>query len=239
MDSSAGSVPGLAPTIAGRVQLALNQACSARPDDGVVVGVQPDVLAAISSDETRLAVWNRELGLAIRTWLHDQKPGALPTGRVLVALTEIDAALHSLFPDAHAGCPSRILARDIRDLAALYGRLAGTDIVDLRLEEIEHDACWRFHLDAVKLRLVTTYLGPGTELVPSAHAGRALRLQRRYDGPIVHIPTGSVALFKGAQAGPSPGIVHRSPAVMRKGLRRLFLSINAPSSASPDLWRPS
>ncbi|MEI9985701.1 MAG: DUF1826 domain-containing protein [Aliidongia sp.] len=119
------------------------------------------------------------------------------------------------------------------DLAARFALLAQSDLVDLRLEAMTHDGCWRFHKDRVRLRLLATYCGPATQIVAAEHAAQALRQQRAYDGPIEALSNGDVALFKGDHAEPGSGVVHRSPPVQGTGAARLLLCPELPSAASP------
>ena len=111
-----------------------------------------------------------------------------------------------------------------------------SDLVDVRLERVSHDSCWKFHRDFVEARLLTTYRGPGTEWVQPIHAERALRAQKRFKGPLEHVRGNDVALFKGNCAGPGSGIVHRSPPIAGTGCTRLLLALNRQSAASPEPW---
>ena len=85
-------------------------------------------------------------------------------------------------------------------------------------------------------RLITTYIGPGTEYVDPADAGRALDDQRDYTGPLNRVPAFGVAVFKGSSGPSGMGVVHRSPPIAGTGLHRLVLCVNAPSSTSPVRW---
>lgn len=122
------------------------------------------------------------------------------------------------------------------DLATRFAQRAGSDIVDLQLEAVRHNACWKFHRDCVRLRLVTTYFGPATQIVTAPNAARALRLQRNYNGPYLPIPVQTVALFKSDGAEHGIGVVHRSPPTESMGQYRLVLTVNLPSPASPETW---
>jgi hypothetical protein len=129
------------------------------------------------------------------------------------------------------------LAADIIDLGRRFADLFGLEAVDLRLEALAHDACWKFHRDHVPARLVTTYGGPGTEWVVPAFGARAVEEQKDYNGPLERLSAGDVAIFRGCQPGHDHGIVHRSPPVAGTGVTRLFLCLNLPSPASPPLWQ--
>ncbi len=97
-----------------------------------------------------------------------------------------------------------------------FGELSEAAAVSLRMSHSRHATCPRFHMDAVRLRLIATLLGPGTEWLRSEHVARA------NDGSIDQTPApdtvqqlapGSVGIFKGAAFDPVSrcGVVHRSP----------------------------
>ncbi len=118
------------------------------------------------------------------------------------------------------------LIHDIAMLIDCFAQIARAEVVNVRLEAVDHDACWRFHRDYVGLRLNTTYRGPGTQWLPPEKAEAALRGQRRYRGPLNEFPRFSVGLFKGVVQAGTTAIVHRSPPVARRGLTRLFLCLD-------------
>jgi hypothetical protein len=211
---------------------AASAVAAAASDPAVVIRSRSDVLAEVARPEVGLAVWARPLDPLLHDWLMLPGRRDITGGRVLVPLDRCVEAVVTLL--GHKPGP---LVADIFALALRFCAVAGTDLVDIRLEEIAHDACWRFHRDNVRLRMVTTYVGPGTEIVPAAHSAAAIAQQREYDGPSYMLPPGAVALFRGSQSA-SGGVVHRSPPIAHRGLRRLFLCINAPSAASPEIWSP-
>lgn len=215
-----------------------------RPAVGwVVEGYGDCVLTRVRRPEVGLAVWHRDAAASCAAWLDRLAPDRLPSGRLLLRPRQVPEALAELFAACRTpAAPARAwLAEDIAGLAALYAGLRGLERVDLRLQAVDHDACWKFHRDAVALRLLTTYRGPGTEWVAAADAARALRLQRRYAGALRSLPRFAVALFKGLTAdaaggGEGAGVVHRSPPVAGSGTTRLLLCIDAPSEVSPAPW---
>lgn len=206
--------------------------------DWVVEGYDQRVLRRIGRPGVGLAVWHRTVAATVADWLDRLAPERLPCGRLLLRPREVPEALTALFAACRTPeAPARAwLARDIEALARLYAALCGLERLDLRLQALDHDACWRFHRDAVALRLLTTYRGPGTQWVPAAEAPRALRLQRRYDGPRNALPRFGVALFRGSEGGEAVGVVHRSPPLAGSGTTRLLLCFNAPSAVSPKPW---
>ncbi len=197
-----------------------------------------DGLGAMVRPGVELVIWRRSLSSALCTWLDRLDPSALPDLRLLVRPADFRRAIRPLL--AEAGLPQGsmcdLLVGDIDALVRTFGGLLQTDRIDVRLEGVSHDACWKFHRDCVRARLLTTYRGPGTEWVRPRHADKALRTQKRFAGPVERLQAHDVAIFKGSCAGRGHGIVHRSPPIARTGLTRLLLCLNAPSHASPEPW---
>ena len=138
-----------------------------------------------------------------------------------------------------AGAMRDAFLDDVIRITELFMRTMETDVVDIRLEAIGHDSCWKFHRDQVPARLLTTYRGPGTEWVHPQDGDTAIAEQKSFPGPIENLPTHHVGLFKGGLAEDGTGIVHRSPPIIGTGVSRLLLCLNLPSRISPELWRPA
>lgn len=210
----------------------------APPAPGIARGQSISVLRRVSDPAVALALWERKLSRTFALWLDTLTPDRLPHGRVLAGTAEVYAALAAILdrsrtPDHPM---ARLLLADATMLSRRFAAIAASNTVDIRLETVRHDACWKFHVDDVKFRLLTTYRGPGTQTVSPAHAGDALARQRDYTGPLDEIPPCNVALFKGARSG--AGVVHRSPPITGSGIVRLVLCVNLPSAASPPAWTP-
>lgn len=204
----------------------------------IVSGPDAGILSHIRLPGVELALWRRSPPPALVAALATGDPARYPDGRLLVRPADLPAALTGLltgsgFPQVAGGA----LAADIIDLGRRFADLFGLEAVDLRLEALAHDACWKFHRDHVPARLVTTYGGPGTEWVVPAFGARAVEEQKDYNGPLERLSAGDVAIFRGCQPGHDHGIVHRSPPVAGTGVTRLFLCLNLPSPASPPLWQ--
>lgn len=130
------------------------------------------------------------------------------------AKNKIDRGLDRLELKAPGGSRAR-LADDI--LGLVYGMLAGFDWtrVEVRLDLADVQACPKFHSDNVLVRLVTTYVGPGTEYIET----------RRPD--VVHrAAPGSLVFLKGHRHPTHRDtILHRSPA-FEPGSWRLSVAID-------------
>lgn len=123
--------------------------------------------------------------------------------------------------------PAPALLADIAYLTELYGDLIGCPAFGLRLVILDRTMCPRFHVDAVGVRLLCTYRGPGTEW-----ARREVLAHR--DDPLAQRALGSAdpfdALILKGSAWPgneTVGAVHRSPSPQGGPLPRLLLSIDA------------
>ncbi len=195
-------------------------------------------LAAISNPGMELVIWRRALPLCLQTWLERLDASRLPDMRVLVQPSDLRRAVEPHLDDC--GMPSGdmrdLLLGDIGDLVSVFARITQSDLVDVRLERVSDDACWKFHRDCVEARLLTTYRGPATEWVQPQLAERALHEQKHFEGPLERLGIHDVAVFKGSCAGPGSGIVHRSPPIAGTGRARLLLCLNKPSDVSPEPW---
>jgi hypothetical protein len=97
------------------------------------------------------------------------------------------------------------------------------------------DECRKFHVDYYRLRLLVTYVGPGTEVLPESALDRsalgaggddfeaANRAIATSAARIVGVRTGQLVLLKGARWQSGLAAVHRSPPIAAKGEVRLVL----------------
>ena len=194
----------------------------------VVESPDDAVLLRIADDDVALAIWHRPHAEELAAWLDSLPAERLPEGHFVGPVACVPARLASLCDLVGLGDGSerRALIDDMAGLARCFATRTGSRDVDLRLEAIAHDACWRFHRDHVGYRLNATYRGPGTQWPPLDHAARALKAQRRYRGPLNEFPRFAAGLFKGVVRAGTEAIVHRSPPVAGSGQTRLFLCLN-------------
>ena len=131
------------------------------------------------------------------------------------------------------------LVSDINDLVIGFSDITRSENVDVRLQRISGDACWKFHRDNVKTRLIATYRGPTTEWVRHEYSEQAIHEQRDFTGPLERLIVGDVAIFKGSCNNRDRGVVHRSPPISGTGFTRILLCLNERTEGSPDLWTVS
>ena len=197
-----------------------------------------DGLYAISNSATKLVIWKRSLPDKLQTWLGQMSIDHLPNVRVLVRTSDVRGAMELALkhPNLRVKNVTDLLIEDIEDLALVYAEITGEEMVDIRLERVSDNACWKFHRDYVKTRLLTTYLGPTTEWILPEYGEQALRQQLLFKGPIENLAPDDVAIFKGCSSATEPGIVHRSPPIEGTGYTRLLLCLNQKSDTSPAPW---
>ncbi len=108
--------------------------------------------------------------------------------------------------------------------------------IGLRLTPLTNSMCPRFHVDRVPCRLITTYVGTGTEWLPHelvdrsklgiGSNGRSDAESGLYTSPnaIQQLKHSDVALLKGESwdGNEGAGLVHRSPTVETGKPRLLF-----------------
>lgn len=202
----------------------LSEAWLAPPPLGpcVIAGAWPDALAEILRPAAQLALWPRPLPPPLR------REAAALAARPFEALAEAapDEAARQLGGALPGAAPA--LLHDIHALALVFAGIAGVGQVRLRLESHAAPPCPRFHADAVGLRLLCTYHGPGTQWLALPGGARAARALPEPPPPPEQAAPGTVLLMKGeghpGQAG--RGLIHRSPPAAAGG--RLLLCLDEP-----------
>jgi len=189
---------------------------------GVAVADDMAALSAFTEPGCAAAVWPRHLPAGFGDWINGLAPEQLPCGRVVTPAAEIAAVTRALFDEARtpAGPHRDWLARDIATLAAMFAEMNGARHLRLRLDVVDTNACRRFHIDAIRARLVCTYRGTGTQYGISTAGAEP--------DPIFTVDTGSPFLMRGTlwPAKPATGLLHRSPPIEGSGETRLLLVLD-------------
>lgn len=134
------------------------------------------------------------------------------------------------------------LRRDVVALGERFAAIATLDSVHVSVEIFDHDACRKWHTDRVRLRMLVTYAGPGTEWALPEGVDRGWLGQTSLDLDAVNdrivfdraavrrAGAGDVLLCKGDlfEGELEQGLVHRSPAVHRDARWRLLVRIDEP-----------
>ncbi|MBX9595221.1 MAG: DUF1826 domain-containing protein [Roseomonas sp.] len=166
-------------------------------------------LAPVLRDGTSIAAWRRSPPLCLFAGL---APLLARGPFVAIAEDAPGAAIATLHGELSLPEPLRA---DILVLATAFATLLGQDRLRIRLEALRGRGCHRWHADAVGLRLLCTYAGPGTEWLDlDGGAALARRLDPAHLMMRPHrLATGDVAVLKG-EAWPGNaghGCIHRSP----------------------------
>ena len=131
------------------------------------------------------------------------------------------------------------LFEDISKIIKMFCDLFDMKSVWLRLDAIYGPMCPRFHVDSVRCRLVTTYIGPATQWLPHDFVDRS-KLGHGNEGlsdedsglylnsrQIQQLNVGHIALLKGEgwKGNEGRGLVHRSPH-QQGNYKRLYMTID-------------
>ena len=127
------------------------------------------------------------------------------------------------------------LKGDIARLINCFSVVTGSDSLRLLLERVNSNMCRRFHTDINSLRLLCTYLGPGTLWLPNDNINHRAMRQKGSDpgialdkNKIQQVGVGEIAILKGAvyPGENTQACVHRSPTIEESGETRLLLRLD-------------
>lgn len=220
-------------------QLAVPGGGSDRPRSMRVVSSEdPSVLMRIHDPSVNLVVWRRDPDASVLQAWRDACPAGSTVVDGVVRPGESRAAGGAACAPA---IPERFgaLAQDVLILSRWLASVAGCVEVRARMVSTDDDQCRLFHVDEPALRIISTYVGPGTQWVEDGGVrrermgtvGLAADASDRtllVPGAAVHqARTGWVCLQKGDAYPGNRGraIVHRSPPIEGTGARRLRLTL--------------
>jgi hypothetical protein len=181
-------------------------------------------LAAIADPGVNLAIWQRRLSPALATDVNRLVGAAQGDVRLNAPLAGLAGGLAAAFAEANLPEVPTLVA-DIVDLAKQAAPLMMAAAFDMRLEIVTGNACNKFHADYVPLRLITSYVGPGSQWLSNEDAAALADGAAIDQLDVRQLLAGEVALFKGRLLTATP-IIHRSPPIAGTGARRLVLVIN-------------
>jgi hypothetical protein len=187
-------------------------------------GTRRRILDRIEHPGVKLAIWQRELPDGLSRALLDWagRESATFEGQTRAEARDLEPSLAGV----HAGRWREWLLEDLVSVAKDFVRLAGVKSCSIRFGAVRGDQCRKFHTDRVRLRLITTYAGPGVRraalVQPAACPDLANREIVKHTRVVRHARAGDVLLMKGAMGG-GTGVVHRSPPIEQHGLLRVVL----------------
>jgi len=204
------------------------------PSQEAVFTTNPEMLRQITQTDKSIAIWQREITF-LRKALNNYWIQPRQDLRTSGTEDELRDALTKHFKGLTEGAP---LLDDILRLLHLYIGITGATEFRLMLATIKGNMCSRFHTDLNDLRLLCTYVGPGTLWLPDdALDEKALRAGVdnnaivRDPSMIRQVATGDVALLKGAlfPGDHTKPCVHRSPTIEENRQHRLLLRLDTNS----------
>ncbi|MBJ7555846.1 DUF1826 domain-containing protein [Marinomonas spartinae] len=200
----------------------------------VVKSKEPDVFGDIYQDSFNMVVWKRSLK-EVDTYCTSLISSAPQLNiKDQGAPERIEKLLIRILPD---DTNKEVFIKDVRTLMDMFACLFDLSEVGLRLAVLSKAMCPRFHVDNIPCRLITTYLGQGSEWLHDAHAVRAelghlVKWTEKNTGlasfgTVNQLNAGDVALMKGNTwpTAMGRGVVHRSPSASVDS-PRLFLSLD-------------
>lgn len=191
----------------------------------------PDILTRIAEDDCNLAIWQRpafaDFNPLIAGEPRDLRFTCNPAGLPAMLAEGLAHGGYGGDPALHAA-----LIDDAAQLAQLFCAVMGLTALELRLEVVRTDSCRKFHADYVTARLITTYVGEGTDWLDEAEAARIAK----GGAPvwINRLAAFDVGLFKGKLATDHPAI-HRSPPIAGSGAARLLMVLNPERSKVAEM----
>lgn len=148
--------------------LSINKSCSYAADS------DPMVLSRIFDKDISVALWCRENQQSVATYF-DNVFHRLGMGmRGVFSLESLNAELEASLPDAKGKAET---IDDIFLLSDMLTTLFNCDSVGLRLAPLDAAMCPKLHADNIPVRLVNTYIGEGTQWLPTEHLIKANALQ--------------------------------------------------------------
>lgn len=204
----------------------MNQHTALRPATAMNSGHDPRILGTIALPGVAVALWHPAPDPDQQAWLDALPADRLPRLRQAMRPQDAPAALRAAcdaasLPDS---AQRRALIGHIAALTELAARHLDALMVTLRVEVTEGQSCPKWHLDAVRARLLCTLRGAGTQFGPATGPAQVDRHQQ--------MPTGSVALFRGRRWKAQPaGILHRSPPAIA-GQTRLLVVVDPVDEAA-------
>lgn len=191
-----------------------------------LIAPEAAILQDIRREACNLAIWERAVPADFAALTH----GTPQDLRFAAERAELPALLAAALAESGYGAPNlhAALIADVAMLAEHFCNALGLARLEVRLEVVTTDSCRKFHADYVSARLITTYVGPGTDWLDTPDAEAAARGET--PGRINRMKPGDVGLFKGKLATLHPAI-HRSPPISQSGETRLLLVLNPVSAA--------
>lgn len=163
-----------------------------------------------------LAIWERPAGAAIRTAFESVDFSGFEDIRIDGSADAILSGLEAcLSAQPWPGLVKDYVAEDV---IAMIGPMRAIEAdYTLRLEYVTDDACRKFHKDETDFRLITSYLGRGTQWSFDSGDGQ---------GEIQEMDTFHVGMLLGQRCAFPSRVLHRSPPIEGTGEVRFVMVLD-------------
>ena len=194
------------------------------------IGKSSKILEKIHEEHINIAIYERDVN-----HLADEINKILYNDLNFKATGNIDSIIKELNKIPNVD-DYKLIIDDIIFLLNQFKEISEVKSFKLLLAIVDNDMCRRFHTDLNYIRMLCTYIGPGTLWLSENNLNRAALDDLESNNSIVvnndlinQVSTGSVAILKGGLY-PRKGtkaIVHRSPNIQESQQKRLLLRIDA------------
>ena len=190
---------------------------------GVAIAQTPQDFSIIRDPDYAAVLCQRQMSSGALAWLASLGPACLPKARVILPPDRVRSALVQICDMSQMPvCAERdAFIAHAQQLSDAFMHIMKAPYLRLRFDVISHNACSRFHIDALTARLICTYRGTGTQYGLANAAG---------DPETIHtVPTGAAIVLRGKR-WPSKAkldLVHRSPPIQGTGQTRLVLVLDS------------
>lgn len=197
-----------------------------KPDDltpSYLYVAEPSQAEQVHLQGLNMLVYSRPLSQSIHRYTASLQSLAGNSECLLIEKSDLHKIdeLNSRLPDSDAKKGKQLLIDDIKQMANLFFDVTKEPAAQVSLSFIDYDMCRLFHTDKLRLRLLCTYYGKGTEWLSDQNADRSglgkgcnSKIVRKTD-QIKTLKEFEVGLLKGDNHYNSNrlGVVHRSPTV--------------------------
>lgn len=205
---------------------------------GVRICTDTDQLSQIHEPEVEVVLWLREVSPLLASFLDNIDISSEPRNNFHLQQGKLHKQLHEHLQSFEVNNPDVYQAwlNDMAYLVDVYQEVVSNPSPRVRLDFLHNNACKRFHRDNMTIRLITTYIGPGTEWLLGEHlkvGPERTDIFKVQD--VQHVPRFTVGLFKGLKyPGNLPKVFHRSPPISGSNQHRFVLCLDdIPAPSTP------
>ncbi len=189
---------------------------------GVALAQTASDFSIIQDQDCAAVLCQTQISSHILDWLASSDPACLPKARVILHPDQVQNALvHICDMSQMPVCAERDdFIAHAQQLSDAFMHIMKAPYMRLRLDVISHNACSRFHIDALTARLICTYRGTGTQYGLVNAAG---------DPKTIHaVPTEAAIVLRDKRwsSKAKVDLVHRSPPIQGTGQTRLVLVLD-------------